>query len=238
MPSTYASNSGIELIRDGEQSGTWGTTTNTNWSITDRLTNGVLDLTLTGTSHTLTTSDGSTSDGQYKLLQLGGSPTGEVTITIDPNDGQHIYFVKNNTVETATFSQGSGSNVSVAAGQSKIIYCDGAGASATVFDLTTYFEMNNVKITGGDITGITDLAVADGGTGASDASTARTNLGVAIGTDVLAYDANLQTFVTAVDFPSGDGSNGQTLVTDGAGNLSFTDGATAGKAIAFSIIMG
>lgn len=66
-----------------------------------------------------------------------------------------------------------------------------------------------VAITGGTITGITDLAIADGGTGASTAGAARTNLGVAIGSDVQAYDL-------ALDDISG--------ITQNAGDILYTDG--------------
>jgi hypothetical protein len=62
--------------------------------------------------------------------------------------------------------------------------------------------ITTANISGGTITGITDLAVADGGTGASTAANARTNLGLVIGTNIQAWDADLDTWATKTA-PSG-----------------------------------
>ena len=65
------------------------------------------------------------------------------------------------------------------------------------------------------------LKVTKGGTGGATASAARTALGVAVGTDVLAYDANLQSFVTAFTLPTTDSTANYVLKTNGSGALGF-----------------
>ena len=224
---TYTTNSGIKKVATGDESGTWGTSTNTNFDIIDRIAAGVGSITLSGTTHTLTTSDGSASDGQYHVLLLGGSPSGTNTITVSPNDTKRMYFVKNNSGQSAIFSQGSGANVTVANGASAIIYCDGAGSGAAVVDLGASLPLSGALLAANNLSDV------------ANAGTSRSNLGLAIGTNVLAYDANLQAFVTALTLPTSDGTNGQALVTNGSGTVSFgSAGIGTGKAIAMAIVFG
>jgi hypothetical protein len=103
------------------------------------------------------------SDGQYKLLLLTGSPSATHTITLSPNDAQKIYFVRNTTAQSVVFTQGSGGNVTIATGDSGIIYANGAGAGAAIANLTDHFAMSSVNITGGSITGLSDLGLSSAG---------------------------------------------------------------------------
>ena len=67
MASTYTP-AGIELIGDGEQSTTWGDTTNTNWELIEELATGGVSVALVGATHTLTTTDGVTTAGRHAVI--------------------------------------------------------------------------------------------------------------------------------------------------------------------------
>ena len=210
MGSTYTDNGGIEKIGLGEQAGAWGTTTNNNFDIVDRLINGVGSINLSGTTHTLTTSDGSLSDGMFKVLVLGGSPSGTNTITIEPNNADKLYFIKNSSGQTVIFNQGTGGTVgngravSITNGFGAIIFADGAGSGAAVTDLTALFTTSQA-IDGVVIGGTTPAA--------GSFTTVTANGGVTVD------DINIDG--TEIDLSSGD------LTVDVAGNIDLdADGGT------------
>jgi len=223
MPSTYTSNLGIELPADGEQDGQWGDIVNDNMSIVDRASNGSLSLSLSGTTSTLTTSDGILSDGQYKALILGGTPSGTHTITIAPNDAQKIYFVYNTTAQSVVFTQGSGGNVTIAAGDSAVIYSNGGGGSAVVANLTDHFAMSSVKVTGGAING-TPI-------GATSASTG------AFSTLSSSGLATLSSLTTASATISGGSVNGTPIGASSASTGAFSTLSTSGAATLTSAVL-
>ncbi len=206
MASTYTANSGIEKIGAGEQAGTWGNTTNNNLDILDRAISGVAAITLSSTSKTLTTSDGTLSEGGHKVLVFSGSPGGTCTVTISPNDQDKFYVVQNGTNQTLTFTQGSGANVSVVAGSKKLIFADGAGSGAAVTDVTDALDMASLRIGGTAVTSTAaELNILDGVT-----STA---------TELNLMDGGSSIGTTAV--AAGDG-----IVTNDGGTMRQTTAAT------------
>jgi hypothetical protein len=249
MASTYAPNTGIELIATGEKSGTWGDVTNTNLRIIDRLTNGVGAIALSGTTHTLTTSDGALSDGQYRLLVLGGSPSGTNTITIDPNDQEKLFFVFNDSGESAIFTQGSGGNVTVADGTYALIYADGGGAAAAVseFSFIAPVTRAELNILDGATVTTAELNILDGVT----ATTAEINyndvttLGTTEASKVVTADANgdvsfangiaENVYALSGTTPALDPTNGTIQTWTLSGNSTPTDSLNSGESITLMI---
>lgn len=111
-----------------------------------------------------------------------------------------------------------------------------AAAQRTTLELGTIATQaaNNVSITGGSVTGITDLAVADGGTGASDAAGAKTNLGFI--TDVV--DDTTPQLGGNLDINGNNISNGANLLFFGNGTNTLFRPNSSGGEIQFQAFAG
>ena len=197
----------------------------------------MLSLSLSGTTTTLTTTDGALSDGGHKVLLLAGSPSGTNTITISPNDQDKVYLVKNSSGQTATFTQGSGGNASVLNGETAWVFADGAGSGAQVqvaaFDVvndTTPQLGGNLDVNGNSITSASNgnVVIAPNGTGdvQLDTDTVRvgdSNANATIttnGTGDLTLNTNAGTNSGSVVIADG-ANNNVTLTADGTGKVAF-----------------
>ena len=161
MASTYTTGFGIEKIGTGEQSGTWGTTTNHNADILDRIAS-YKAVALSGTTHTLTVREASPGsgtenlqDGMYRVIKFTGALGGNNTVTIAPNTSPAWFIIENATTDsgssgpyTVILTQGSGANVTVQNGKNAIVYCDGAGSGAVVYDALADLQVGTLEVTG------------------------------------------------------------------------------------------
>ena len=176
---TYVNDLRLKEIATGAESGTWGTSTNTNLSlVADAFGYGTKQV-AADSNETFTMPDAS-ADGtraMYLKFTSAGALTATRTLTLGPNTVSKVWIIENATTgsQIITIKQGSGATVNVASGEKKMVYTDGAGAGAAVFDanpsetgtgtvtsVATSGTVNGITLTGGPIT--TSGTITLGGT--------------------------------------------------------------------------
>ena len=159
---TYVNNLRLKEITTGDESGTWGTSTNTNLElIGEALGFGTEAITTNADTHTTTIADGSADEGRAMYIKYTGTLDSACTITIGPNTLKRVHMIENATSgsQNIIISQGSGANVTIGPGDTKVVYLDGAGSGAAVVDAFVDLDLSGgsvnvstVKTNSGDMT--------------------------------------------------------------------------------------
>jgi hypothetical protein len=253
MPSTYTLNNGIELIGTGEQSGTWGDTTNTNLDLLDAALDGQVTITLgaagsSGSPNALPITDGTASNGRNRMVVFAdGADLGATAyVQLTPNDAEKIIYIRNSLSgsRSVILFQGTynaSNDYEVPAGTTAVVYFDGAGAGAVAANVfnNAHFDALNVVgaasigslvIAGTAVTATAaELNILDGVT----ATAAELNLldgsiaGTVVNSKAVIYGAAGQVEATTVEFDnlSGTGAVSVTNILD-EDNMA-SDSATA-----------
>ena len=156
MPSSYTELK-LELIANGEQSGTWGTTTNVNLgtAIEEALVNTSL-VAFTGADKTLTLVDSNASQPARNMrLNLLGTSGGARNLTVPAI--QKNYIVANNLADAVTVKTPLGTGITIPAGNTGLLYVDGTNV-LQAFDFLPVAKFNSLTLTN-------PLPVTSGGTG-------------------------------------------------------------------------
>jgi hypothetical protein len=175
MASTYENDLRLEEMATGENSGSWGTKTNTNLElIADAFSYGTE--TIADADTTITIADGAADAARSLALKINSSEDLTTTrvVTLAPNTTSKVWIIENNTSggQTLTISAGSGSNITLANGTTKIIATDGIGAGSNVVELTQDLAIADMSVDG-------ILSLADGTNSApSLTNTGDTNTGL------------------------------------------------------------
>ena len=183
MASTPSTSLRLELMATGDQSGTWGDTTNTNLgTLLEQAITGVLSVAQGDVADlTLTNTDYVSNQARNAVINLTGAMTAGRNVVVPT--ANKLYLIKNSTTGgfAVTVKTSAGSGVVVAAGTAQWVYCDGTDVVQGLSGTMAAQAASGVAITGGTITGLTSLTLASG------VASPATNDAAALGTTSLGW---------------------------------------------------
>jgi len=158
MASSY-SDLKIELIGTGDQTGTWGTTTNNNFSvaISEAIT-GSADVAFSSSDVTVTLTDSNAAQTARNLrLNLTGTSGGARNLILGSGcQIEKLYLINNGLADAVTVKNTSGTGIAVAAGKSMFVYNDGTNVVDAITHLSSLTLGSALPVASGG-TGLTSL---------------------------------------------------------------------------------
>ena len=236
----YTNDLRLKEIATGDESGTWGTSTNTNLElIAEAFSFGTEAITTNADTHATTIADGATDEGRSIYLKYTGTLDSACTITLGPNTVSKLWFIENATSgsQNIIISQGSGANVTIPAGEVKAVYSDGAGSGAAIVDAFANLKVSDAAQTNitslGTLTTLTVDDITINGSTISDAGNMDFDIGGDLTIDVDGADIKFADGGTefADHFKDGSDYKIQTTISDGDFIIVGNDGGSAVNAL-------
>ena len=175
MSSTYSTSLKLELIGNGDQSGTWGTTTNNNLgTLLEQAITGVQSITMSNADYTLSNYNGTSDEARNAVLFVSGTNSAICKI-ICPQGQNKLYTIFNNTTGgyAITIGAPTGTAVTIPSGVTATVYTDGSNFYSAQTGSAGNFTVNGTLTA----TGLTDTGnMSVGGTLAVTGATTFTGI--------------------------------------------------------------
>ncbi len=231
MASTYSTNLKLELIGTGDQSGTWGATTNTNLGslIEEAIAGYVTQAVTDGAATVLTIPDGTSSNGRNYVIELTGVLTANRTVEVPAVDKPYIFFNNTSGGYSVTVKVSGQTGVTIANGKKAIVYTNSTDvievANAPVTEAGTQ-TLTNKTINGSNNT-VTNISLTSGVTGTLPTANGGTNL-TSFTANGAVYASSTSALTTGT-LPTASGGTALTSFTaNGAMYASSTTALTTG----------
>jgi len=227
MSSTYSTSLKLELIGNGDQSGTWGTTTNNNLgTLLEQAITGVQSITMSNADYTLSNYNGTSDEARNAVLVVGGTNSA-IRKIIAPQGQNKLYTIVNNTSGgyAITIGAPTGTLATIPSGVVLTVYTDGSNFYSAMTGTAGSFNVNGT-LTATSITDTGPLTATTIGGTTITASTQFTGPGTGLTGTAASFTAGTATTATTATSAAAITNSGGWNVTPSGTKLYFNYNGT------------